>query len=99
MLRLKPDGLDEYKRRHDEIWPELVEELARNGVRQVSIYTAGPQLFIYSEVETDHSWQDLWHTDTHRRWAGELEPYLELAEDGTPDSTDLTEIFHVEPLG
>jgi L-rhamnose mutarotase len=33
-LRLKPEGLAEYKRRHDEIWPELVDELARNGTQQ-----------------------------------------------------------------
>ncbi len=32
-LRLKPDGLAEYKRRHDDIWPELVEELALEGPR------------------------------------------------------------------
>ena len=74
-----------------------MEELARNGVRQVSIYAAGSSLFIYSEVENEDSWKDVWHTDIHLRWAAELEPYLELADDGTPDSTDLTEIFHIEP--
>ena len=30
-------------------------------------------------------------------WAKELEPYLELAADGTPDAEDLTEIWHLLP--
>jgi L-rhamnose mutarotase len=97
MLKLKPGGLDEYQRLHDEIWPELIEELARNGVRQVSIYAAGSSLFIYSEVDNEDSWETLWHTDVHLRWGAQLEPYLELDADGAPDSTDLREIFHVEP--
>ena len=43
------------------------------------------------------AWSRLWNLDIHLRWAAELEPYLELAEDGTPDSRDLTEIFHLLP--
>lgn len=96
-LRLKPDGLAEYKRRHDEIWPELVQELAANGIEQVTIFAMGTTLFLYTEVATPDAWQKLWHGDVHIRWAKELEPYLELAEDGTPASSDLTEIFHLRP--
>jgi L-rhamnose mutarotase len=97
MLKLKPGGLEEYKRWHDEIWPELVSELARNGVRQVSIYVTGSSLFIYSEVDSEDSWEKLWHTDIHLKWGAALEPYLQLDAEGAPDSTDLVEIFHVEP--
>jgi L-rhamnose mutarotase len=96
-LRLKPDGLAEYKRRHDEIWPELVQELAKNGIEQITIFVTGSTLFIYSEVDNEDAWQALWHTDIHLRWAKDLEPYMELDADGTPASTDLTEIFHIRP--
>ncbi|CAN5507198.1 L-rhamnose mutarotase [soil metagenome] len=96
-LRLKPGGLDEYKRRHDEIWPELVAEMASHGVEQVTIFHADSKLFIYSEVSEPSAWERLWNLDIHLRWAAELEPYLELADDGTPDASELTEIFHVLP--
>ena len=97
MLRLKPDGLDEYKRRHDEIWPELVQELAANGIEQVTIFNTDTTLFIFSRIADADSWEKLWHTPIHLEWAGELEPYMALDEAGAPDSTDLTEIFHLLP--
>jgi L-rhamnose mutarotase len=96
-LRLKPGGLEEYVRRHDEIWPELVAEMASKGVEQVTIFHSDSTLFIYSEIADADTWERLWNLDIHLRWAAELEPYLELAADGTPDSRDLTEIFHLEP--
>jgi hypothetical protein len=37
-MKLLPGNVDEYKRRHDEIWPELVEELEKAGVRDYVIY-------------------------------------------------------------
>ena len=49
-LRLKPGGLEEYMRRHDEIWPDLVAEMAAKGVEQVTIFHADSTLFIYSEI-------------------------------------------------
>lgn len=96
-LRLKPGGLDEYMRRHDAIWPDLVAEMAANGVEQVTIFHADSKLFIYSQIADPGAWERLWNLDIHLRWAAELEPYLELAEDGTPDATNLTEIFHLLP--
>jgi len=97
MLRLKPGGLEEYVRRHDVIWPELVAEMAAHGVEQVTIFHVDSKLFIYSEITDADAWQRLWNLDIHLRWAAELEPYLELAENGTPDASDLSEIFHLIP--
>jgi len=101
MLKLKPDGLGEYRRRHDQIWPELVAELAANGIRQVTIFHCDSTLFVFSSIDHAQAWERVWNTDIHLRWAAELEPYLELAADGTPASTNLTEIFHLlpNPLG
>jgi len=97
MLQLKPGGLEAYERLHDQIWPELVAEMAAKGVEQVTIFHADSKLFIYSEIADARAWERLWNLDIHLRWAAELEPYLVLAEDGTPASTDLTEIFHLVP--
>ncbi|MGI8702202.1 MAG: L-rhamnose mutarotase [Nocardioidaceae bacterium] len=97
MLRLKPGGIDEYIRRHDQMWPELIAEMEADGVEQVTIFNSGDTLLIYSEIADAQAWDRLWNKDIHLRWAAELEPYLQLAADGTPDSTGLTEIFHLLP--
>ena len=37
-MKLKPGMKDEYKKRHDEIWPELVTLLKESGVFDYSIF-------------------------------------------------------------
>ena len=37
-MQLKPGYEAEYKKRHDEIWPELAEELGKAGVSDYSIF-------------------------------------------------------------
>jgi len=41
----------EYKRRHDEIWPELVEVLKNAGIKNYTIWNVGDELFGYYECE------------------------------------------------
>ena len=37
-MQLKPGRVDEYRRRHDELWPELVETLHEAGIHDYSIF-------------------------------------------------------------
>ena len=46
---LKAGKKDEYIRRHDEIWPELVEVLKNAGIENYSIWLVGNELFGYYE--------------------------------------------------
>lgn len=48
---VKEGMLDEYIRRHDEIWPELVEVLKNAGICNYSIWNTGNELFGYYECE------------------------------------------------
>ena len=46
------DGkIDEYIKRHDEIWPELVEVLREAGIKNYTIWLQGNDLFGYYECE------------------------------------------------
>ena len=51
MAKIKPGMKDEYVRRHDEIWPELVELLKSAGICNYTIWTDGETLFGYYECE------------------------------------------------
>ena len=52
-MRLKPGGLAEYKRHHDGIWQELVDEIERQGIAQITIFERDPVLFLYSEIRDE----------------------------------------------
>lgn len=48
---LKEGMVEEYVRRHDAIWPELVEVLRKAGIRNYTIWQTGQELFGYYECE------------------------------------------------
>ena len=48
---VKPGMLDEYKRRHDNIWPELKALLKSAGIKNYTIWNVGNELFGYFECE------------------------------------------------
>ena len=56
-LRLKPGCADEYKKRHDEIWPEMVDLLKDAGISDYSIHL---------DEETNALFAVLWRTDDHK---------------------------------
>lgn len=45
VLEVRPGYEDEYKKRHDEIWPELVAEIRRAGQRHYAVFRHGLTLF------------------------------------------------------
>ena len=48
---VKDGCLEEYKKRHNEIWPELVEVLRNAGVFNYTIWNVGNELFGYYECK------------------------------------------------
>lgn len=95
-MRLKPGKLAEYKAHHDAIWADLVAEIERQGIGQITIFENDPQLFLYSEITDQEAWDRLWHSATHDRWAEVMNPLMEFRADGLVDSTEVREVFHLE---
>ncbi len=50
--RVLPGMLNEYVRRHDEIWPEMTEVLNAAGIHNYTIWNVGDELFGYYECES-----------------------------------------------
>lgn len=46
-----PGMLEEYVRRHDNIWPEMKEVLKKAGIRNYTIWNVGNELFGYYECD------------------------------------------------
>ena len=97
-MRLKPGGLDEYRRRHASIWHELVEEIEKQGIAQITIFENDPDLFLYSEITDLEAWYRLWASEIHDKWGEIMNPLMEFNAEGIVDSTELREVFHLETI-
>ena len=95
-MKLKPGALTEYVREHDNLWPELFDEIERNGIASITTFERDPDLFLFSEIHDEEAWNRLWSTEIHKKWAQLMEPLMHLRPDGIVDSGELREIFHVE---
>jgi len=95
-MRLKPGGLAEYKKHHDNIWAELVAEIEKSGIAQITIFEADPVLFLYSEIYDEKAWDKLWGSAVHDRWSELMNPLMQFRDDGIVDSSEVREVFHVE---
>jgi L-rhamnose mutarotase len=51
VLEVRPGYEDEYKKRHDDIWPEMLETLRQAGIRNYNIFRFGLTLFGYFETD------------------------------------------------
>jgi L-rhamnose mutarotase len=96
VMRLKPGALAEYKRQHDAIWPELVNEIRASGIKSATTIVDGENLVLFSEIETEDAWDRLWNSEVHRRWAEVMDPLMAIRPDGIVDSRPVEEIFHLE---
>jgi L-rhamnose mutarotase len=97
-MLLNPGRADEYRRRHDAIWPELKALLKETGVRNYSIHL-DPQthvLFAYLELADGHRMDDLPDHPVMRRWWDFMKDIMAANPDGSPVTAPLVEMFHLE---
>jgi L-rhamnose mutarotase len=94
-MRLKPGGLAGYRGQHDAIWRELVDEIERSGIAQITIFENDPMLVLYSEIVDTAAWDRLWASEVHGRWGAIMNDYMAVDETGAPEFSELREVFHL----
>ena len=97
-MKLFEGNVEEYKKRHNPIWPELEQILKNHGVISYSIYLDKDtnDLFGYAEIEDLKKWEEIASTDVCREWWDYMAPLMEVNKDKSPVSKDLLEVFHIE---
>ena len=99
IINLKP-GADpvEYKRRHDEIWPEMLAALRGAGMHNYSIFRDGSRLFAYVEVDDHARAQQILAADpVNARWQEYMRDMID--HDVDPETGGLRllpEMFHMD---
>ena len=98
---LNPGMRDEYERRHQQIWPELVDALQQAGVRDYRIFfVAGTHhLFAVLTRTPDHHMDRLPELDIMRKWWDHMADIMQTAPDHTPLQQALEPVFHLQSAG
>lgn len=100
VLQVKRDRLDEYKARHREVWPEMLEALSRTGWTNYSLFLRDDGLlFGYFETpDLQAALDGMAATDVNGRWQAEMAPFFEGLDGRAPDEgfLRLEEVFHLE---
>ena len=96
-MRLIPGMEAEYTRRHDEIWPDLVNLLREAGISNYSIHLDRETntLFGYLERRDDHAMDDPPSHPVMKRWWAHMADIMQSNPDNSPVATDLVPVFHL----
>jgi L-rhamnose mutarotase len=88
---------EEYERRHNPIWQELIDTLVAHGVQTYSIFLdpVSGDLFAYAEIADEGRWQAIAQTEVCRRWWGFMRDVMPSNPDDSPVSRPLTEVFRL----
>jgi L-rhamnose mutarotase len=97
-MKLKPGNQAEYRRRHDEIWPELVKELEAAGVSDYSIYLdeSTLTLFAFQKLKDHNTSALLPQSPVVKKWWKYMADLMETNPDSSPVTGTLTEVFHMD---
>ena len=95
VMWVNPDAHTEYKRRHDEIWPELTAVLKAHGAHNYAIYLdpKTSTLFATVEIESEERWDAVASTEVCQRWWKYMADIMPSNPDNSPKSADLREVF------
>jgi L-rhamnose mutarotase len=98
-LHVAVEHLDEYTRRHAEVWPEMRQALSDNGWRNYSLFLQPDGTLIgYFECDDLAAAQaGMAATEVNARWQQEMQPYFADLGDQRPDEgiRPIPEIFHL----
>ncbi len=91
-MKLRPGCYDEYKRRHDNLWPELAVAMRGRGISMV-IYRHEDHLFVYGTAPSEQAWTEMNGDAIAPRWNKYMAEVLETDDAGNIVFIPLTQAF------
>ena len=97
-MKLHKGCEEEYKRRHDELWPEMKEAIANAGASDYSIFLdeQSGTLFAVQKVAGNASDDDASPSPIVEKWWDYMADIMETHADNSPVCTPLREVFHID---
>jgi len=89
---------EEYKKRHDEIWPELVAAIQAGGLKNYSLFRRGTQVVAYVECHPDAAtaFGVVGAHEANERWSAWFEDLIVNLTDAKGKLIELTEVWHLD---
>jgi len=97
-MKIKEGQKEAYKKRHDELWPELKNLLKANGISEYSIFFDDETntLFAFQKVSGSGGSQDLSNDPIVQKWWRFMADVMEVNPDYSPISKPMEEVFFME---
>jgi L-rhamnose mutarotase len=97
-MKLKPGFENEYKKRHDAIWPELSELLTQSGISEYSIFLDAEThtLFAFQKLSANNTTETLPETAIMKRWWNYMADIMETNSNQSPVVKPLVEVFYLD---
>jgi L-rhamnose mutarotase len=96
-MQLKPGHEAEYKKRHDEIWPELADAIRAAGISDYSIFLDEESLTLFAvqKQSEQNTASELPNLPIVRKWWDSMAPLMEVNPDNSPVTVALRPVFHL----
>lgn len=97
-MKLHPGSEQEYRRRHDAIWPELSDLLRQNGISDYSIFLDRETLTLFGvlNIEDPAKMSLLPKHPIMKKWWSYMKDIMDTNVDDSPVSVPLEEVFYLE---
>lgn len=99
LLRVKKDRLPEYRERHKQVWPEMLEALRETGWHNYTLFLSEDGLLV-GYLETDDfqaALQGISSREVNHRWQTQMAEFFDLeGEHADRAMAPLTEVFHLD---
>jgi L-rhamnose mutarotase len=99
-LQVKRDRLEEYKARHREVWPAMLEALRQSGWSNYSLFLRDDGLLIgcLETPDFERALREMAATEVNRRWQAEMQDFFESESGLNADEQmrPIAEVFHLD---
>jgi L-rhamnose mutarotase len=99
VLQVKKDRLDEYKKRHKQVWPEMLQALSGTGWHNYSLFLRDDGMLV-GYVETpdfQKALDGMAALDVNARWQREMRDFFEdpAGRDADRQMQPLEQVFYL----
>lgn len=96
-MHLHPGQSEEYRRRHEALWPELADLLRSTGIRNYSIFLDEETNTLFGVLDMDDTARldELPKHSVMQRWWVYMSDIMATNSDNSPVSTPLKEVFYL----
>jgi L-rhamnose mutarotase len=96
-MQVFPGYEEEYKKRHDELWPELEQLLKESGISDYSIFLDATTNSLFGVMKVDDlaKLENLPSAPVMQKWWKYMNDIMESNPDNSPVQTPLKEVFHL----